>query len=52
MAVVLQAYRTENGRILLDLVDESPVLLIFLASLWVLVLPPDASTMSPRSAEQ
>ena len=30
MAVVLRAYQTENGRTLLDLVDESPVLLIFL----------------------
>jgi hypothetical protein len=27
---VLRAYRTESGRILLELVDESPVLLIFL----------------------
>ena len=30
MAAVLAAYRTESGRTLLDLVDESPVLLIFL----------------------
>src|ERR1700756_2702256 len=30
MAGVLQEYRTESGRTLLELVDESPVLLIFL----------------------
>jgi hypothetical protein len=30
MAAVLQEYRTETGRTLLELVDESPVLLIFL----------------------
>jgi peroxiredoxin len=30
MAAVLERYRTESGRTLLELVDESPVLLIFL----------------------
>jgi hypothetical protein len=30
MAAVLQQYRTESGRTLLELVDESPLLLIFL----------------------
>ena len=30
MATVLRQYRTETGRTLLELVDESPVLLIFL----------------------
>jgi hypothetical protein len=30
MAAVLREYRTETGRTLLELVDESPVLLIFL----------------------
>jgi hypothetical protein len=30
MAAVLQEYRTESGRTLLELLDESPVLLIFL----------------------
>src|SRR5271154_1425379 len=30
LAAVLEQYRTESGRTLLDLVDESPVLLIFL----------------------
>src|ERR1700734_3003259 len=30
MAAVLRQYRTETGRTLLELVDESPVLLIFL----------------------
>src|SRR6201996_9044072 len=30
MAAVLARYRTESGRTLLDLVDESPLLLIFL----------------------
>src|ERR1700759_2213425 len=30
MAAVLAAYRTESGRTLLELVDQSPVLLIFL----------------------
>ena len=30
LAAVLRAYRTETGRTLLELVDESPVLLIFL----------------------
>ena len=30
LAAVLQEYRTESGRTLLELLDESPVLLIFL----------------------
>ena len=30
MAAVLQEYRTESGRTLLDLLDESPLLLVFL----------------------
>ncbi|MGB8536307.1 MAG: hypothetical protein WCD57_07830, partial [Acidobacteriaceae bacterium] len=30
MAAVLAGYRTESGRTLLELVDESPILLIFL----------------------
>jgi hypothetical protein len=30
MAAVLQQYRTESGRTLLDLLDESPLLLVFL----------------------
>jgi hypothetical protein len=30
MAAVLQQHRTESGRTLLELVDESPLLLIFL----------------------
>ena len=30
MAVVLERYRTESGRTLLELADESPILLIFL----------------------
>ena len=42
MAAVLQEYRTETGRTLLELLDESPLVADFSSSFWVLVLPPDS----------